>query len=101
MIFLKVRIDRCCVSNYFFLFQPEHKSLQVEHMEYESTQFFSDIGGAAGLILGVSLNAFFGIGGATKAFIIGYKCKNNHLFRKSDGLVIWKNENEMDATIRI
>ena len=32
-------------------------------MEYESTQFFSDIGGAAGLILGVSLNAFFGIAG--------------------------------------
>ena len=66
-------------------------------MEYESTQFFSDIGGAAGLILGVSLNAFFGIGGATKR----YKCNNNHLFRKSDGLVIWQNENEMDATIRI
>ena len=46
-----------------FVVQPEHKSLQVEHMEYESTQFFSDIGGAAGLILGVSLNAFFGIAG--------------------------------------
>ena len=35
-------------------------------MEYESTQFFSDIGGAAGLILGVSLNAFFGIAGDSK-----------------------------------
>ena len=62
MIFLKVSQMKLFLEREFFI-QPEHKSLQVEHMEYESTQFFSDIGGAAGLILGVSLNAFFGIAG--------------------------------------
>ena len=62
MIFLKVSPLELFPVTQFFI-QPEHKSLQVEHMEYESTQFFSDIGGAAGLILGVSLNAFFGIAG--------------------------------------
>ena len=65
MIFLKVSQMELFPANEFFI-QPEHKSLQVEHMEYESTQFFSDIGGAAGLILGVSLNAFFGIAGDFK-----------------------------------
>ena len=62
MIFLKVSQIEIFLGTEFVV-QPEHKSLQVEHMEYESTQFFSDIGGAAGLILGVSLNAFFGIAG--------------------------------------
>ena len=59
-------------------------------MEYESTQFFSDIGGAAGLILGVSLNAFFGIAGATKAICNYWKHKqfrNNNVV--SESLMVW------------
>ena len=61
--------------------KPEHKTLQLglgcrhyskipsltdlaswsEHIEYEATQFFSDVGGAVGLILGISCTTVFGI----------------------------------------
>ena len=34
---------------------------QQEHIEYEATQFFSDVGGAVGLILGISCTTVFGI----------------------------------------
>lgn len=30
-------------------------------MEYDKTQFFSDVGGAAGLLLGISLTSLFGM----------------------------------------
>ena len=72
-------------------------------MEYESTQFFSDIGGAAGLILGVSLNAFFGIAGdfQLSSQDLRWFDKLTNIFRELDGLVIGQNENEMDATVRI
>ena len=41
--------------------KPEHKSYSIEQLEYESTQFFSDVGGAAGLLLGVSFTSLFGM----------------------------------------
>ena len=41
--------------------KPEHKSFSIEQLEYESTQFFSDVGGAAGLLLGVSFTSLFGM----------------------------------------
>ena len=72
-------------------------------MEYESTQFFSDIGGAAGLILGVSLNAFFGIAGDFQIANqdLRWFDRLTNIIRELDGLVIGQNENEMDATVRI
>ena len=41
--------------------KPEHKTIHLEHVEYEATQFFSDVGGAVGLILGISCTTVFGI----------------------------------------
>ena len=32
-----------------------------EQVEYDKTQFFSDVGGAAGLLLGISLTSLFGM----------------------------------------
>ena len=34
---------------------------RIEQLEYESTQFFSDVGGAAGLLLGLSFTSLFGM----------------------------------------
>ena len=49
-------------------FRKNHKSLilefrvyRIEQLEYESTQFFSDVGGAAGLLLGLSFTSLFGM----------------------------------------
>merc|ERR1711990_874626 len=41
--------------------KPEHKSYSIEQLEYEQTQFFSDVGGAAGLLLGISFTSLFGM----------------------------------------
>ena len=51
--------------------KPEHKTLQLEHVEYEATQFFSDVGGAVGLILGISCTTVFGIIGLFEYLLIG------------------------------
>lgn len=34
---------------------------RTEQVEYDKTQFFSDVGGAAGLLLGISLTSLFGM----------------------------------------
>ena len=58
-------------------------------MEYESTQFFSDIGGAAGLILGVSLNAFFGIAGELQLTNLKLKRLRLKNWSYSESLMAW------------
>jgi hypothetical protein len=35
----------------------------VEQIEYDKTEFFSDVGGAAGLLLGISLTSLIGMFG--------------------------------------
>ena len=37
------------------------RSYSIEQLEYEQTQFFSDVGGAAGLLLGISFTSLFGM----------------------------------------
>ena len=34
---------------------------RVEQIEYDKTEFFSDVGGAAGLLLGISLTSLIGM----------------------------------------
>ena len=41
---------------YFETFQPFFDKVYEEKASYDSTQFVSDIGGSAGLILGISGN---------------------------------------------
>ena len=55
--------------------KPEHKSYSIEQLEYESTQFFSDVGGAAGLLLGVSFTSLFGMIGPVDQKMV-YLCSD-------------------------
>ena len=39
----------------------------MEQIEYDKTEFFSDVGGAAGLLLGISLTSLIGMLGNIKS----------------------------------
>ena len=42
------------------------RAYRVEQIEYDKTEFFSDVGGAAGLLLGISLTSLIGMLGKQK-----------------------------------
>ena len=42
------------------------RAYRVEQIEYDKTEFFSDVGGAAGLLLGISLTSLIGMLGNIK-----------------------------------
>ena len=43
------------------------RAYRVEQIEYDKTEFFSDVGGAAGLLLGISLTSLIGMLGNIKS----------------------------------